>query len=247
MEAADAVVGAGLVFARVAGLCAALPLWSMDGVPRAAPVLVALTATAIIAPHAPVAPPPDALVVAVGGEVLLGLGLGAMVSMVFHAASSAGEVASNQSGANLGAVADPVSGVQVGVIGRVASLLGLAVFLALDLHHEALEAVALSFEAVPAGSPFLADPVALLGTAATSVSLGLQLAAPLVVGGFVVQIVMALLGRLAPRLHVFFSLGGPLAALVAMLLLAASLAWMAEGLAGPLQDATRGIATLGAP
>lgn len=247
MPADDVVMAAGLVFARIAGLCAALPVWSLEGVPRAAPVLVAVATTVVVAPHAPVELPSDGLVIAVGAEVLLGLGLGTVVTLLFHAASAAGEIASNQSGANLGAVADPVSGVQVGVLGRVASLIAMAVFLALDLHHLALRAVADSFHHAPAGGMAALDAEAVRQAATVSLALGLQLAAPLVVGGFVVQIVMAILGRLAPRLHVFFSLGGPLAAVVAIALLAASLSWIAEGLALPLRDATARIATLGAP
>lgn len=247
MDAETTAVTAGLVFARVAGLCTSLPVWQMEGVPRAAPILVAITTTALIAPNVAPVTPGTGLWIAAGAEVVLGLTLGAVVSAVFNAVAVAGEVISSQSGANLGNVPDPILGGQVGVLGRVSTLVGMVVFVLGDLHLRCLEAVARSFDVAPPGSLLFPAPELMVGAASACFSLGIQLAAPLIVGGFVVQLLMAVLGRLAPRMHVFFAVGGPLASLVAIALFAASLYWMAAGARVGLDQVVPQIATLGRP
>ena len=67
---------------------------------------------------------------------------------------------------------------------------------------------------------------AAVGLLVASVALGLQLAGPILVMVWLVNVLVAVLARLAPKMNVFFSVGMTLTSSLGILLLAVSLPWL---------------------
>lgn len=222
---------AALVFCRVGGMVAALPLFSSDGTPKHVPVFVALGVVLVVAPGVPVTRAPDhtaALIVGVVGEVSLGLLAGTSVRAVFAALSMGSEMMAMQMGLAMATLFNPLERQQSGPLGSLASWTAGLTFLATGLHNRCLEVVASSFHHLPPGEGvWTVDGLQSLVIAVeASVALGLQLAGPILVMVWLVNVLVAVLARLAPKMNVFFSVGMTLTSSLGILLLAVSLPWL---------------------
>ena len=217
-----------LVFFRVGAMLAAAPVLGHRSLPvshRAGlAVFLALLLSPVVARARVDGADGLGLGLAIGGEVLVGLAIGAVATLVLAAVQVAGELIGFQMGLGIGAVYDPALGHQVSVFTRFYETLALLLFLAVDGHHTLVAAVAGSFQRVPPGIALapqsLAAGVAALG--GKVVRVGLELSAPLVAVLFVVNVVMALLSRVSPQMNVFalalpLALGAALVASVAVL------------------------------
>jgi flagellar biosynthetic protein FliR len=205
-----------LVFTRMAALTIFAPVFGHRAVPvteRAAlALLFSLVLTPVVSANAG-RPPDDAasLVLAVAGELFVGLVIGFLASLVMAAVESAGDLVSTQMGLSLSSVFDPSTGSQTSVIGRFQHLLAVLLFLSLNGHHLLVQATAGSFRRM--------RPGAFLAAADTSLNMvklggklfrsGLELAAPLVGILLIVNVALALLARVAPQTNVFM-LGIPI-------------------------------------
>ena len=123
--AADLLVTAGLVFGRMIGLIAGMPLFATQGVPRAVPVLTGLLVTVIVAPAVPVVAvgtvPQMAL--AMTGELIFGMVMAVSLNAVFSAIALASELMAMQTGLGLATILDPMQRATNGIIGVMASWL----------------------------------------------------------------------------------------------------------------------------
>lgn len=200
-----------LVFARVGAAIAVLPGFSSTYVPVRVRLLLALAISVLILPAlADTLPPlpdrPDALLVLLLGETLIGLFLGTVPRLLFSALQVAGTFIAFLGGFANALTQDPIADQQSSTISGFFSTLGLVLVLATDLHHLMLQAIVDSYglfvpgAAVPSGD--LAMVVA--RSAADGFALGVQLAAPFVVIALVYNVGLGLLGRLMPQLQVFF-------------------------------------------
>jgi flagellar biosynthetic protein FliR len=217
-----------LVFFRMGAKMAVAPILGHRSVPvshRAGiAVLLALLLTPVVKPAA--VPDGDGLGLglAIAGEILIGIAIGAVAMLVVAAVQVGGELIGFQMGLGIGAVYDPAMGGQATVFTRFQEMLAFLLFLAVDGHHVLLAAVAGSFQRVPPGLTFAAQPVAAGMTALGGkvIRAGLELAAPLVGVLFVVNAVMGLLARVSPQMNVFslvqpVAMGAALVAAVAVL------------------------------
>ncbi len=205
-----------LVFFRVGAMLAVAPVLGHRSVPvshRAGlAALLALLLTPIVAPARVEGGDGLGLGLAIAGEILIGIAIGAVATLVLAAVQVAGELIGFQMALGMGAVYDPTLGATVGVYTRFQDMLALLLFLAVDGHHALVAAVAGSFQRVQPGVALAAGPLA-AGMAALGgkvLRAGLELSAPLVGVLFVVNVVMALLSRVSPQMNVF-SLVLPLA------------------------------------
>lgn len=200
-----------LVFARLGGVLAVAPVLGHRSVPtphRAAlAALLALVLTPLFGTAAGGGRGRDglALILAVAGEVFVGLVIGFVATLVVAAVQMAGEVVGFQMGFSIASVFDPGMGQQVTVLTRMQELLALLLFLSVNAHHALLQTVAASFQRIQPGG-FSIQPGVAAGVVALGGKLfrsGLELAAPLVGILFVVNVAMALLARVAPQMNVF--------------------------------------------
>jgi len=210
------LMGFVLVLVRVATVFAFLPFLGEGTVPAAIKALAAVVMSLALAPLGSAAVPvlawqPIQFFLYVAAEVLFGALLGASAMLVFKALRIAGEMVGQQMGMALAVVADPLSGVEATPIGNFCETVGVLVFFVVRGHHWMLRALHESFVRWPLGA-FLAPEFvkgAGVGAVASGFGMAFQLAAPLLLLGFTVSLVMAVMARLVPEVNVLI-VGFPL-------------------------------------
>jgi flagellar biosynthetic protein FliR len=199
-----------LVFFRLGGLLAVAPVLGHRAVPVPHRVGLAALLAMLLAPVLGPAAGSGAgtgldLVGAIAGEVFLGVLIGAVAGLVLAAVQMAGELVGVQMGLGIAGVFDPAMGQQVSVVARWQETLALLLLVATNAHHALVQAAALSFQRIPPGA--LADAASAAGSVvalgAKLFRAGLEVAAPVVGILFVLNVVLALLARVAPQMQVF--------------------------------------------
>jgi flagellar biosynthetic protein FliR len=217
-----------LVLARVAGLVLAGPVFGHALVPQRARVLLAVTLAAVIAPG--VAPPGVAidsmwaLAAALMVESALGVLLGVVAQFVFAGAELGGQLAGIQMGFGMANLIDPSSHAQVTIVAQWQQLLALLFFLILNVHHLLIGALLESFRTAPPGVAVL-TPIGLrevVGLAADLFTVGVRIAAPVVVVLLLTNGTLGVLARTMPQMNVFV-VGFPINVGVGLIVLGASL------------------------
>jgi flagellar biosynthetic protein FliR len=198
-----------LVLARLAGLVLAAPVLGHALVPLRVRAALAAVLALALAPALPVpAAAPGtlgALAGALAAESVLGVLLGLVAQLVLAGVELGGQLAGVQMGFGIGNLIDPQAAAQVTVVAQWQQLLALLVFLALDVHHLLIRALLESFRTAPAGG--LATTglglAAAVGLAGEVFTLGLRIAAPVVVALLLTNTALGVLARTIPQLNVF--------------------------------------------
>ena len=162
---------------------------------------------------------------AILGELAVGLVYGLTLALLNEMLLFAGQIAGVQFSFSLVNLMDPSTQIETPLLGDLFQLMGTLVIVAAGLDRILLASLVRSFHAVPLGSYAMA-PMTGLGIvrAASGVFLaGLELAAPVLAATMLVEIGVALLGRLSPQLPVMF-LSVPIKTLTGFAVLAGSLA-----------------------
>lgn len=242
-----------LTMARAGGLLLALPHAASPAIPaQVRAVLVVAVSLSLMG----VAAPPTfarldviALVVAMTGELVVGLALGFVVHLALAGVRMAGELIGVEIGLSFSAVADPAN---PGASTATASLLGhlgVQLFFALGIDRAMLVGLAHSMREVPLGAASLSgDTVATLTEQASgALMVALHLALPVLATGLAVKLGLAVLARFVPRLQIF-GLAFAITLAVGLAALHQALPGLGEATAGHLRDTLvafdRAIATL---
>jgi flagellar biosynthetic protein FliR len=225
------LVTAGLVFARLGSLIAAMPVISAREIPKHVPILLSAVLAILIAPSIEVMPVESisaGLIVGLAGEILLGAAVGLSVRAVFSAIAMACELASMQMGLAMAAQFNPLQMQQTGPLAILCTWISGGIFLISGLHLRCIEIVAASFQIVPPGTAGLHEAAlqSVLLAVGACISLGAQLAGPLILMAWMINVLVGVLGRLAPRMNVFLSIGMTLSSAVGVVLVMLSLPWM---------------------
>lgn len=217
-----------LVFARLAGLLMTLPGVSAAAVPAPARLAAALPLTIVLFPAAgSVELPPTLglLIAAVAVEVLLGAAMGTVATMMYGALTMASEVISLKVGLNIGAMLDPLTHTQQSPLALLIGWLATGVFCATNMHLRCIAALADSLRVLPPGE--VAHParmgLVLVEIVNTVTITSMQLAGPIVVFVFLINLSLLVLGRMAPNLQLFFAVGTSLTVVSGLGLLSAAL------------------------
>lgn len=192
-----------LVFVRASATLIVAPMFGAQNMPLPIRILTTLSiAGALTVAIRPKLGPMPAtmyeLVVAVLVEAGAGLLLGGMVALAMQALTIAGSLADLQTGLSMSQVMNPMNGVSSSVLSQLKSMLGLVVFLAADAHHLLLAAFVKSYDSVPTLAQAHAAMIPLV---AGTFVLGVQIAAPVIGVGFLVDASLALVGRAVPTLQ----------------------------------------------
>jgi flagellar biosynthetic protein FliR len=150
-------------------------------------------------------------------EVVVGLGLGFLVRLVFAAVQAAGGIIDVFGGFQLAQGFDPMSGSQGSLFAKFYDFTALALLFASNGHQLVLGGLFRSFDALPLGNGLNADAMGhlLTGGLAELMVAALQIAGPLVVVIFLADVGLGLLTRVAPALNAF-ALGFPLKILLTL-------------------------------
>lgn len=221
-----------LILMRVGGILAAWPVLGSRMIPMKIKTGLALMLALVLLPLVRMpALPDDAAGLTSGtvGEFLIGLVIGLAVRFLFAGVELAGEVMGSQMGLSVVQLFDPSTAHQTPLLGQFQTFLATLVFLSIDAHVVAVQAIAHSFEVIPpfgAGlSPALTDDVLRISQGMFVVAL--KLAAPVLATVLLVNLGMAVLGRSVPQINVFV-LSFPITIAVGFVVLGGALPYVVE-------------------
>jgi flagellar biosynthetic protein FliR len=213
--------GFALVLARVAGALAFVPLPGLNGAPPAARIGLAAGLTVALASRWPALDPASFSAARLAGwgaaEAATGVAIGVAVSIVLEAFVLAAQILGLQAGYAYASTIDPNTEADSGVLLVFAQLAAGLLFFAAGLDREVLRLFAWSLDHVPPGSSVVsaAAAPAIIRLGATLFSVGLRLAFPVVALLVMVDVALALMGRVNAQLQLL-SLAFPIKMLVTL-------------------------------
>lgn len=200
----------GLVFCRVGAALMVLPALGEPyvvsrvrlGIALAIALLVGLPMSGQLVPPTDVA----ALTLLVIAEVLTGLLIGAIIRLVMFAIHFGGSLVAMQSGLATAAFFDPQEATQGTVTGNFLAILTLVVIVVSDAHLLVLRALTSSFSVLEATGTLDLDSLVevLVRLGGDAIATGLRMAAPIVLFGLLLYLLLGVLNRLMPSFQVLF-------------------------------------------
>ena len=213
--------GFALVLARVTGALVFVPLPGINGAPPAARIGLAAGLTLALSARWPVIDPGSISAGRLAGwalaEAATGIGIGVAAAIVLEAFVLAAQILGLQAGYAYASTIDPNTEADSGVLLVFAQLAASLMFFAAGLDREVLRLFAWSLDRVPPGQfgfgPSAVPAIIRLG--AILFSVGLRLALPVVALLVMVDVALALLGRVNAQLQLL-SLAFPLKMLLTL-------------------------------
>lgn len=217
-----------LVLARVGGALIFVPIPGVRGAPETVRAVLAGGFTLALFGRWPAVDAAKTTVATLTGSVLteaaIGLAIGVAIAITLEAMMLSAQVLGLQAGYAYASTIDPNSEADSGILLVFAQLIAGMLFFALGFDREVLRLFAQSLDRIPTGAYAFtrasAEPLIHLG--ATLFSVGVRLALPVVALLVMVDVALALIGRLNAQLQLL-SLAFPAKMLIALLLLT----WMA--------------------
>lgn len=225
---AAAITVFGLVLMRISGLFVAAPVFSAAQVPKQVKAGIALVITLVFTPvelqH--VGALPDSYVLyglLAGRELLIGLGLGFAVGVIFNGIQMGSKIVGVQIGFSLGGVFNPASGVDSGILDGFYSVLATVIFLTANGHHAVLAALAHTFDVAPVGQAQLPtiNMMQAMALVQTVFEVALRIAMPVMAALLLADVALGLISRAAPQIQVIV-VGAPAKIFLAFVMLGAS-------------------------
>lgn len=214
---------------RIGAAMMAAPFFGAASIPVTVRVCATGAVAIFVAAWLPAVTAPPALLtlaglVAIGGEVLVGLTLGFILQIAFAAPTIAAELIGGGMGMSMATAADPDSGGQTTAFGQFFSIVLILIFLAMGAHLHWIGLVVESYRAFPPGETWLgAERFATIASfAGTMFETAVRIALPVTLVLLLVQVLTGVLSRSAPSLNLF-ALGlpaGVLAGITALILAA---------------------------
>jgi flagellar biosynthetic protein FliR len=200
------LLGFLLTLARIAGVFIFVPLPGMKSTVDAARVVMALAITFALYPQWPrVTSEASAglFVLWTISEAALGIAIGLAVGFAAEAFAMGAQVMGMQAGYSYASTIDPTTQADSSILVVFSQLSAGLLFFSMGLDREVLRIFARSMETYPPGSFVLTRPAAeqLLSIGSTMFSTGLRLALPVVAVLIMVDISLALLGRVNSQLQ----------------------------------------------
>ncbi len=198
-----------MVFVRCSAMLIVFPVLSSTQFPTRLRVALAAFFAFLVAPGLPMVAMEDLgffdLLLAFVKEVMVGLLLGFVSRLTFHALEFFAGIVGIEVGINIAASFNPLSEGRSEVFGTFAFLLGAMLMFTLDLHHWVLAALQKSFVAVPIGGMRLSKPLLyeLLARTSGVFQAGLVMAAPVLAISFLISVTFAVISRAVPAMNVF--------------------------------------------
>ena len=221
-----------LVLVRLGGMFAVSPVFSHPTVPGKLryfmAVALAVAVTGRVAAPGAVVGGWGGLLVALGGELLIGVAIGWTAGLVLVGVELGAYHIASQMGLSLGEMFNPLSPSAPGIMRQFFGLLAIVVFLGIGGHRAVISAVLKTFSAVPlvgmAPSPGVFE--AMVSLVAVSFVLALKVAAPVLVTLLLAGVAMGMLQRSLPQCHIL-SVALPVRAILTLVVLAGALVTLA--------------------
>jgi flagellar biosynthesis protein FliR len=233
-----------LVLARISPLFLLAPLFSSKMLPARARGIVAVGLAIGIYPVAMHAGDGRAIPMEIwsfGGlilkEMLVGLAFSFSLACLFAAIQVAGGLLDTLIGFSFGALVDPITGTNGGVLNQVYALIGVAIFVAINGDQWVIQGLARSYDSIPlADAPNMNTLVEGAQVVFSGVfGAAIQVCAPVMLAVLLTDVAFGLVSRVMPQLNVF-AVGFPAKVTVGLVLVGASLPFMAGWIGDELQN-----------
>jgi flagellar biosynthesis protein FliR len=241
-----------LIFLRVSSMLFLFPVFSAPQIPQQLRLGLGALLSFVIyrtvpAPH--LAGGAFELVVGAGAQILLGVIVGFVASLVFTGIQFAGELIDLQVGFAIANIINPQTQQNITIIGELQLALATLIFIATDSHYFFIQGIAGSFQLLPLPyinlDPSVAGNLALFF--AQSFLIVFKIAAPVVVALFLTNVALAFMARVAPQMNVFV-VGLPIQVAVGLTMMAISIPLLAtvgpeifQSVAGQMDAVMRGL------
>lgn len=218
-----------LVFIRTRPMFVTAPLYGHESIPVQLRIwtagLFAFAIFPLIAASTPaISLDLGSLILLALQEFIMGATIGFSLGIIFHGVVYAGELFGIVMGFSISNVIDPQNGFDVPVIGQIEYIVAIFIFLVMDGHLFLIQALKMSYDAVPVSglrlTPGVVDTFVHI-TGAVFVS-AIKIGAPVIVSLFLTDVLMGVISRMVPQVNVFF-VGMPLKAGIGIFSLMASL------------------------
>lgn len=199
-----------LIGARTSGMFLIAPIFSGRQVPAQLRIGLILVVTMLLSFATQVKTEfplttPGQFIIALIAETLTGYVIGFVVYVVFATVQLAGQLLDMQMGFGIVNVIDPLSGMQMPMMGNFQYLLALLVFLGVNGHHYLIRALAESYQLIPVmGGHYDAQFAQfMIGLGAAMFVTAIKLAAPVVSAVFITDVALGFMARTVPQMNVF--------------------------------------------
>lgn len=216
-----------LALIRVSGMVVFAPFFSSNVLAARAKAVFVLAIAYLMAPLVTTLPNARAELsfASILGELAVGLIYGLTLALLGEMLLFAGQIAGVQFSFSLVNLMDPSTSIETPLLGNLFQMMGTLVLITAGLDRILLASLFRSFRVVPLGTFTLAPVVGLTLVRATSgiFLAGVELAAPVLAATMLVEIAIALMGKLSPQLPVM-NLTVPAKTLTGFVILTGSLA-----------------------
>jgi flagellar biosynthetic protein FliR len=217
-----------LVLVRVGGALIFVPLPGVRGSPGVARAALAVGFTLALFPRWPTVEAPVSPAALLGwmfAEAAVGIAIGLAVAVVLEAFTFASQILGLQAGYAYASTIDPNTDADSGVLLVFSQLLGGLLFFALGLHREVLRLFAESLSQIPLGGyrPHFLQAQAAIQLGGSLLTIGMRMAFPVVALLVLVDVALALVGRLQAQLQLL-ALAFPAKMLAALVMCSAAAA-----------------------
>ncbi|MDD5285464.1 MAG: flagellar biosynthetic protein FliR [Desulfuromonadaceae bacterium] len=199
-----------MVLSRIAGIFAALPVFGGRSVPVVIKAVTVFMITLVCFPTLSVSipeVPPDAFTLALLAlsELMVGLSLGFITQIIFASVEFSGQIIGMQMGLTISSIIDPTRGTQTQIMSVVQVLFATLMFLSLNIHHLFIRAIIDSFRVIPLGGWHLNGELVhfLVQRAADIFTIGVRLAAPVMVALLLTTVGLGIMARAFPQMNIF--------------------------------------------
>lgn len=218
--------------ARILAFAASAPFLNNSGLPKRIRLLLGLALTVAIVPTLP--PMPNVVPTSGQGlwilaqQIMIGVGMGFSMRVVFAGIELSGQLVGNQMGLGFATFYDPLSSSQTVVIANFTTMIATLLFLSMNGHLIYFATLAESFHAVPvSANPVSADGWKILALSGQKIfMIGVVLSLPVVTALLITNLALGVLNKAAPQLNLF-AVGFPITLGIGFIGFMLSLSYMA--------------------
>lgn len=201
------------VLLRVSIILFMVPFFSALGIPVTVKALLCIGLAFCLYKIVPISAPislldsPLHLLLAVLGEVSLGLFWGLVVRLVLATFQLAGEFIGYQFGFSIANILDPQSGFQLSLLSQWFYLVAMLVFFAVNAHYIVIKALIKSLRQLPPGA-FVINLTTFKGIRHLSLNMfviSLQMSAPVTAVLLFTQVAMGIIAKTVPQINILIS------------------------------------------
>ncbi|MHB1545943.1 MAG: flagellar biosynthetic protein FliR [bacterium] len=224
-----------LIFFRIIAMIVILPFIGSSAVPGWAKIGLAFFMSLIvypliiktqILPHLPL----PMVILSIISQVLIGIIFGFLVLIIFTGVEVAGQLISVQVGFGMISLLNPlISNQQVSLVSNLLNYLALIIFIETSAFFFVIEGIYNSFQTIPLTfinfSPYIFKYLEL--KAGDIFLIGINLSIPIILVAILLNIIIALMGRIAPQFNIF-AVGFPIIIVVGLLMLYISVPYFTD-------------------